>query len=477
MKKPVFPPGLDKSMTVQWMSISSSSLPTNFPYSVPKVDNEYTFVHALIWGETLPVEGAGKLGDVWVSTLKENLGVWVCLQEGSWTCWPGNKGFDVDGRDPNGVHPYLKNRYLWFTGTTFLWNKAGSIRVSKCRWNQKIADQSNTDQSPEGPEDAVTAWIAVGPGKKRNRIGKTEGRVSKKQRVGVTSVVAGPLSGMDPSFQDGPSSVAGPSSLAGPSPTFETGPSLWPGVDPTLQSGPSSGVVPLSFTGPALPACPSTAPAAGPSLQAGPLSIAGPSSWPGVDLTLQSGPSSGTVPLSFTVRALPACPSTAPTPGPSSGPGVDPSSQSGPLVSHKPLSSSGMQSMNLGPDPLSENDQHLDLPWPSSPLTPPPATLADFCPMYGNELTLDCCMSKREGVEWPAGSRTVRWWNDVETVLPWFQHGKEVVCSNNINECVDLIVFSLSRIVISRLWRQWLRDLMRSRVMVLGPPLSFTSIY
>jgi hypothetical protein len=198
---PLFLQGLDKLVTVQWMSISSSLLPNNCPYSIPKVGNKYTFVHALIWGKVLPAEGAGKLGDVWVSTLEENLGVWVCRQGGSWVHWPGNKGFDVDGRDPYGVHPYLKDRYLWFTGTTFLWNKAGSIRASKCRWNQKIADQSNTDWLLEaalcdiGPEDAVTAWIAVGPGKKRKWIRKTEGRVLKKQRLSMTSVVAGPSSG------------------------------------------------------------------------------------------------------------------------------------------------------------------------------------------------------------------------------------------------------------------------------------------
>jgi len=48
--------------------------------------------------------------------------------------------------------------------------------------------------------------------------------------------------------------------------------------------------------------------------------------------------------------------------------------------------------------------------------------------MYGKKLPVDCCIGDRKGIEWPVGAKKIQWWNGVETVLPWVEHGDKVVC-------------------------------------------------
>ena len=47
--------------------------------------------------------------------------------------------------------------------------------------------------------------------------------------------------------------------------------------------------------------------------------------------------------------------------------------------------------------------------------------------MYGKKLPINCCIGDREGIEWPVGAKKIQWWNGVETVLPWVEHGDKVV--------------------------------------------------
>jgi len=122
-------------MNMETVEFSETKIPLNCPYTVPKLESRYHFVHTLVWGSALPIEGFGKVSDMWVCTQEGSMSVWVCRQEGSWLCWAGNSGYDDVPQNISSIHPFVTNRYLWFTGSTFMWHVAPTTWASKSQWS------------------------------------------------------------------------------------------------------------------------------------------------------------------------------------------------------------------------------------------------------------------------------------------------------------------------------------------------------
>ena len=114
-------------------------LPTSLKGRVSRT--EYTWY--IYFGEGHPGDSDGRLGDVWIDLTWEDPSIYIkSAATPPWNPWRKKIKMSKTERLKHSVHPWLRQRFLQFDGTTLVWHHRHKLKDHRKAWDAKEEKKS-----------------------------------------------------------------------------------------------------------------------------------------------------------------------------------------------------------------------------------------------------------------------------------------------------------------------------------------------